>query len=164
LINRAQARPSAARTRSEALFADDVVTTMRAYSGRIEQILLDLGEAALTAVGVSMGASFQTRASHLPPRPDLEDIAVSDVAHFSFELSRTVRRCVELYRDRLVDQVDEAIAALQSRIDGAIEYHRLGERHVCERTKELELGAHRLDDMAEKLDWMIPVDGDTLAQ
>jgi hypothetical protein len=75
-------------------FADDVVTAMRTYSDRIEQLLLDLGEAARAAVGVSMGASLPPSVSPNPPRPRFEQISLGDASRLAFELGRAVRRSV----------------------------------------------------------------------
>jgi hypothetical protein len=137
--------------RRRARLADDIVAAMRAYADRIEQLLLDLGEAAHAAVGAPAGGLLPARVSHVPPRPDLQD----DATWLPDELRVAVSRLVDQFRDRLADQVEEAIETLRARVDRMVRCRALGERAVSSRAGELALIARRMDQLAEALDWML---------
>ena len=124
---------------------------MRAYPDRIEQLLLDLGEAAHAAVGAPAGGLLPARVSHVPPRPDLQD----DPTWLPDELRVAVSRLVDQFRDRLADQVEEAVETLRGRVDRTVRCRALGERAVSGRAGELARIGRRMDQLAESLDWML---------
>ena len=136
-------------------FSDDIVAVMRAHGNRIEQLLLELGEAAHAAVGAPSGGLLPTRASHIPPRPDLARLSAGDAEHLGDEASAEVMRSIDLFRDRLAGQIDEAIGTLRSRIDNAAQCHALGDRAVCQRAQDLARAAQHLTQLSERLDWML---------
>ena len=135
-------------------FTDDIVAVMRAHGNRIEQLLLELGEVAHAAVGAPAGGLLPPRASHIPPRPDVARLSAGDAAHPGDEASAEVMRSIDLFRDRLAGQIDEAIGTLRSRIDNAAQCHALGDQAACQRAQDLARAAHRLTQLSERLDWM----------
>jgi len=137
--------------RRRARLVDEIVAAMRAYAERIEQLLLDLGEAAHAAVGAPAGGLLPARVSHVPPRPDLQD----DPAWLPDELRVAVSRLVDQFRDRLADQVEEAVETLRGRVDRTVRCRALGERAVSGRAGELARIGRRMDQLAESLDWML---------
>ena len=137
--------------RGRARLADDIVSAMRAYADRIEQLLLDLGEAAHAAVGAPAGGLLPTRVSHVPPRPDLQD----DATRLPDELRVVVARLIDRFRERLAEQVEEAIETLRARVERTVRCRALGEQAVSSRADELVRIARRMDQLAEALDWML---------
>ncbi len=158
------AQQSATIARYETRFAEDLVRIMRAYRDRLEQALLDFAEAAHAVFGTPMGGALPTGFSRQPPRPDLDHIAISDAARLPSEIADTIWRLVELYREGLDSRGDETIRALRSRLDSAAEDQRRGEDRVRDRIAELADRAQALDQLAESLDWMLPLDGDASAR
>jgi hypothetical protein len=150
------AQHAGAVTRQQARHVEDIITAMRAYGDRIEQILLDLGDVARTTFGAAMGAGLRVRVSHEPPRPDLDRIATSDAARDPIEMTDAIWRSVELYRGGLVELIDEAVTGLEARLEEAAERQRLGEERVGERIGELALEARQLDELAQRLEWIFP--------
>jgi len=144
--------------RHQERFVDDVMAAMRSHADRTERLLLELGEAAHAAVGAPAGGLLPTRESHVPPRPALDHIAVEDAARLADELSTAVRRSVDLFRDRLAGQVEEAIDTLGTRVEQARQCHALGEEAARERADQLAWTAQRLRQLAEELDWMLTDD------
>ena len=136
-------------------FTDDIVAVMRAHGNRIEQLLLELGEVAHAAVGAPAGGLLPTRASHIPPRPDLARISAGDAEHLADEASAEVMRSIDLFRDRLAGQIDEAIGTLRSRIDNAAQCRALGDQAACQRVQDLARAAQHLTQLSERLDWML---------
>ena len=134
---------------------DDVVAAMRAHGDRIEQLLLELAEAAQSAVGARVGGLLPTRESHVPPRLDLDSISAADVAWGDDELSRAVGRSIDLFRDRLSGQVEDAIETLRTRIDSATQCHALGGHARRERADDLAHAAQHLMLLSERFDWML---------
>jgi hypothetical protein len=151
-----QARHAGAVTRQQARHVEDTITAMRGYGDRIEQILLDLGDVARTTFGAAMGAGLRVRVSHEPPRPDLDRIATSDAARDRTEMADAIWRSVELYRGGLVELIDEAATGLEARLEEAVERQWLGEERVGERIGELALEARQLDELAQRLEWIVP--------
>ena len=138
-------------TRQRARLAEDIVAAMRAYADRIEQLLLDFGEAAHAAVGAPTGGLLPTRASHIPPRPDLED----DATRLPDERRVAVARLIDQFQQPLVEQVEEAIETLRTRVERVVRCRALGEWAVSSRADELARTARRMDQLAEALDWML---------
>ena len=138
-------------TRQRARLAEDIVAAMRAYAERIEQLLLDFGEAAYAAVGAPAGGLPPTRVSHVPPRPDVED----DATRLPDELRVAVARLIDQFHEPLVEQVEEAIETLRARVERVVRCRALGERAVSSRAGELARIARRMDQLAEALDWML---------
>jgi hypothetical protein len=136
-------------------FIDDIVAVMRAYGQRVEQLLLELGEAAQAAVGAPAGGLLPTRESHVPPRPDLGRVSEKDAEQRAEEVSRQVGRSMDLFGDRLAGQVEEAIGTLRTRIERAVQCHALGDRAAAERAQDLARTAHHLTQLSERLDWML---------
>jgi hypothetical protein len=136
-------------------FADAVTAAMRVYADRIGQLLLDVGEAAHAAVGAPSGGLLPTWESRVPPRPDLPQSWSDDAAELVDELSRSVGRSVDPFRERLTDQVEEAIETLRARIDRAARCHEPGERAVRDGADELGRIARCVGQLAEALDWML---------
>lgn len=151
----AQPVPKARRYQMRA--GDDLVNAMRTYGDRIEQLLFELGDAVRASVGVAMGAASPTGILRNPPGPELGQVAITG-ARLAGELADVVWGSVELYQDTADERVDEAIRALRSRFDGATDHARRGERHTRQRVGELMRQAKRLDEVAEQLDWMLPID------
>jgi len=153
------AHPATARTgpaiRHREQFTDDIVAVMRAYGQRIEQLLLELGEAAQAAVGAPAGGLLPTRESHVPPRPDLDHISHGDAVQRAQQVSVEVGRSMVLFQDRLAGQVEEAIDTLLTRIDRAVQCHRRGDQATEERTRDLARAAQHLTAISERLDWML---------
>lgn len=137
--------------RRRARLADDVVAAMRGYADRIEQQLLDLYDAAHAAVGAPAGGLLPTRESHVPPCLDLPD----DPRCLSDELRAAIARLIDQFRDRLADQVEEAIETLRARVERAVRCRELGDRAVIVRADELARIARRMYQLAEALDWML---------
>ncbi len=157
-------RAAAAVGRYTTRLADDLVRAMRAYADRVEQILLDLGDAVRTACGLAMGGALPTRIPREAPRPEVDRIAADDATRLRRELADRAWRSVELYQERLDRNVDDAIRALRSRLDVAADQLRLGDDQRRERIRDLTRQAKRLDEMAESLDWMLPNDIQTPAR
>ena len=145
------------KLRAQERLAEDLVAAMRRYADRIEQLLLDLGEFACAAIGLPAGGLLPTRQSHVPPRPDLHNVAGGEAAELLAELSLVAGRSLDVFRDRLTGQVEEAIETLEDRIDRAVHCHTLGSHAVRERTDELAGIARRMTDLASAMDW-IPLD------
>jgi hypothetical protein len=141
--------------RRQQRFVDDVLSAMRTHRDRIERLLLELGEAAQAAVGVPAGGLLPTRESHVPPRPDLGEILVEDVAQRDEEISAAIGRSIDVFRDRLAGQVEEAIETLRARIDSAVQCHRLGDDATRQRVEDLARAAHHLTELSERLDRML---------
>ena len=139
--------------RYQARFIDDLLAAMRAYVDRVEQILLEFGSDAHEAVGVPAGGFLPMRGSHVPPRPEIEHISAGDAAWL--ELSSTVLRSVELFRNRIAEQVEEATRTVQARVDDALHYRELGEQAARDRADELLRIAQHLSQLADGLDWML---------
>jgi hypothetical protein len=151
-----QAPHTGAVTRRQARHVEDIVTAMRGYGERIEQILLDLGDVARTTFGAAMGGGLRVRVSYEPPRPDLDRIATSDAARDPIEWTDAIWRSVELYRGGLAELIDEAVNGLEIRLDEAAERQGPGEPRVGERIGELMLDAKQLDELAQRLEWILP--------
>jgi hypothetical protein len=144
--------------RRRARLAEDIVAAMRAYADRIEQLLLDFGEAAHAAVGAPAGGLLPTRVSHVPPRPDLEDPRPDledDGTRLPNELRVAVARLIDQFQEPLVQQVEEAIETLRARVERVVRCRAVGERAVSSRADELARIARRMDQLAEALDWML---------
>jgi hypothetical protein len=135
-------------------FADDLVAAMRAHGNRIEQLLLELAEAADATVGAPAGGLLPTRESHVPPRADLGQISFADVASSSDEVSRAVGRSIDLFRDRLARQVEEAIETLRIRLDCAAQWRVLGDQAARQHADELARAAQHLTRLSQRLDRM----------
>jgi hypothetical protein len=146
-------------TRFEERFVDDVVAAMRAHGDRIEQLMLELGEAAECAVGTPAGGLLPTRASHVPPLPDLGYISVGDAARRTDEVSAAVGRSMDVFCDRLAGQIEDAIETLRTRVDSATQCHAAENRVARERAENLARAAHRLTQLSEQLDRMLLDDG-----
>ena len=140
--------------RYEERFGQDMGAAMRSYAERIEQLLLELGGAAHAAVGAPAGGFLPARESRVPPHLDLGDVTVDDEARPPDELSRVAGRSIEPFRDRLARQVDNAIETLEARIERAGRFQAQGEPAIRRRAEQLAKIAHRMGQLAERLDWM----------
>ena len=157
----AQAQDRSVVTRRPPRHVEDIVTAMRAYGDRIEQILLDLGDVARATVGAPMGGGLRVRVSHEPPRRDLDRTRVSDAARGPIEITDAIWQSVELYRGGLAALIDEAVNGLQARLDEAAERQRLGEQRVGERIGELTQEVRQLEELAQRLEWILPAAADS---
>jgi len=71
------------------------------------------------------------------PRPDPDIVPVGHDEQLADELSEVVGRAVDIFRDQLARQVEDAIESLEDRIDRAVAYQSQGEQTVRNRSDEL---------------------------
>jgi hypothetical protein len=71
-------------------------------------------------------------------------------------MTEAIWRSVELYRGGVAALIDEAVNGLQAWLDEGAEGQRLGEQQVGERIVELTLEAKQLDELAQRLEWILP--------
>ena len=117
--------------------------------------MLGLGEVAHAAVGAPAGGLLPTRASHIPPGPISAASWPGTPSTLADEVSAEVMRSIDLFRDRLAGQIDEAIGTLWSRIDNAAQCRALGDQRACQRVQDLARAAQHLTQLSERLDWML---------
>jgi hypothetical protein len=75
-------------------------------------------------------------------------------------MTEAIWRSVELYRGGVAALIDEAVNGLQAWLDEGAEGQRLGEQQVGERIVELTLEAKQLDELAQRLEWILPAAAD----
>jgi hypothetical protein len=63
-------------------------------------------------------------------------------------------RSIDVFRDRLAGQIEEAIGTLRTRIDNAAQCHALGDHAACQHAQDLARVAHHLTQRSDRLDWM----------
>jgi hypothetical protein len=141
-------------------FGEDLMTAMRVYADRIEQLLFELSDAVRDAFGLAMGAALPTRVPRARPGLDPRQVEVVDPACPPAGLHDAAWRLVELSQEAVDQRADDAIRALRSRLGRAAEHARRDERSIRARIDELVLQARQLDELAETLGWMLPTDCD----
>jgi hypothetical protein len=136
----------------EDCFADDVASVMRAYGDRVERLLVDLCESTQRAVGVPTGGLLAPRDSRVSPHPDLHIVPVGHDEQLADQLSEVAGRAVDIFRDQLARQVEDAIESLENRIDRAVQCQTEGEQTVRNRSDELVRVSQRMDELAQALE------------
>jgi hypothetical protein len=147
-----------ARMRYATRVIDDLARAMRAYGDRVEQILLDLGDAVRAAFGLSMGAALPTRVPREPPRTELSGANSRGAVAPLEEAADAVWASVQLFRERVDGLTDDAIRALRLRLGTAAEQQYRSAEGTSEQVGQLLRTAQALDKLAERLDWMLPTD------
>jgi hypothetical protein len=148
-------RDPSSRTRAALRFVDAVAGAQRAYRDRIEQLLLDLGEAAHSVFGLAIGGALPPRLSREPPPLELGDLLASDRSDRRIERVDDIWLSVGPYRDGLGERVDEAAAAIRARLDAAAACRARGPQAAHQRIRELTRDAQRLGTLAERLEWIV---------
>jgi hypothetical protein len=138
--------PSA--TRYQYLLGEDLARALRNHGNRTEELLLDLGEAACSSVGLAMGGLLPLRASITVPLVDLGDDIVPG------QVEATIAGIVATYRDCMSVQLTSAMRRLRAGIDRARQWQRRGRDAADKRIGTLRHEAHELDALALSLDWL----------
>jgi hypothetical protein len=152
LASRSEARTDDPVPHREDCLADDVASVMRAYADRVERLLVDLCESAQNSVGAPTGGLVAPRDSRLSPRPDLHVVPVGHDEQLADQLSEVDGRAVDIFRDQLSRQVEDAIESLEDRIDRAVQCQAQGEQTVRNRSDELVRVSQRMDQLAHALE------------
>jgi len=129
-----------------------VASVMRAYADRVERRLVDFCESTQKAVGAPTGGLLAPRESRVSPRPDLDIVPVGHDEWLADQLSELAGRAVDIFRDRLAGQVEDAIESLEDRIDRAVQCQAQGEQAVRDRADELARVSQRIDQLAQALE------------
>jgi len=139
----------------EERFTEDVAAALRAFADRIGRLLLDLAEAAHAMVGAPAGGLLCTRESRVPPRLEPHHGSAGTPRRRPDELATAAARSIALFRDRVINQFDEAIETLRAQIKRAARCQARGERAARERSDELSRIARRMGQLADESDWML---------
>ena len=142
--------------RDERRLIDGLVTAMRAYGDQVQQILLNLGDAARATFGVSVGTAVPLHVPREPPRPKPSHPDARDGTVMAEDVADAVRGSVELHQDRLDGRVDDAIRSLRSRLDRATEDQERRADTASERAAQLMREAQELDELADRLYRTLP--------
>jgi hypothetical protein len=137
---------SAARYRY--LFGADISRVLRDYGDRTEELLLELGEAACSMVGIAMGGLLPLRASRVVPLVDVSDDLSAE------RLEAVVDAVVTPYRDGLSTQLESVMSGLRAATERARQWQRLGGEAARERADALMREAQGLDHLAQSLGWL----------
>jgi hypothetical protein len=145
-------------TSREAMLTEDVLSILAGFADRLEQLLVELSEAANAASDARPGTLVAPRGSHEPARRPLERGYADAETWTHCELADAVWDSDSPYADDLAHRLDDGIAAIR-RCLGRVDDRRLDGEHAV-RSRSLELGqrAHELGRLADALDWMLPVD------
>jgi hypothetical protein len=152
LASRSEARTDDPVPHHKDCLADDVASVMRAYADRVERLLVDLCESTQRAVGAPTGGLLAPRDSRVSPRPDLHIVPVGHDEQLADQLSEVAGRAVDIFRDQLARQVEDAIESLENRIDRAVQCQAQGEQTVRNRSDELLQVSQRMDQLAQALE------------
>ena len=152
LASRSEATAGDSMPHHDDYLADDAASVMRAYADRVDRLLVDLRESTQKAVGAPTGGLLAPRDSCVSPRPDPDIVPVGHDEQLADELSEVVGRAVDIFRDQLARQVEDAIESLEDRIDRAVACQSQGEQTVRNRSDELVRVSQRMDQLAQALE------------
>jgi hypothetical protein len=127
------------------LLGGDVSRMVHDHRDRSEELLLELGDAACSLVGVAMGGLLPLRAAHVAPMVDIGDEIPAA------QLEGVVDAMVASYCDRLSAQLPSVGHRLQATIDRARHWQSLGHDAASEHAGVLCGEAHELDALAQRL-------------